>query len=205
LYLLIPPRHIAVGSTVASAYLVALVAASIVRNMTWQDPATLWADAAVKSPASYRARNNLGRALIGQGQPQQAAQQFNEAIRINPNYAEAHNNLGTLHARGGRFEQARKHLATAIELNPRYAEAYNNLGVALLSQGLAYDAAVQLAHAVRLAPGYAKAHANLATALIKLNRQEAACRHLFIAKSLDAEVSHSREDLQKCPTDTKIN
>jgi tetratricopeptide (TPR) repeat protein len=201
----IPERRLAMGSALAGIYLLSLVAASIFRNTIWQDPATLWADAAAKNPISYRARNNLGRVLMAQGKLAQAAQQFNDAISINPLYAEPHNNLGTLHARAGRFEIARAHFSAAIELNPGYAQAFNNLGVALLSQGRAYDASLQLAHAVRLAPGYAKAHANLSTALTHLRQLEAACRQLSLALKLDAKVPHSLETAEECRANTKVD
>ncbi len=202
---LTPARYGSVVTALGGALVVTLAAASIVRNMTWQDPAVLWADAVSKNPTSYRARNNLGRVLTDQGKREQAARQFNEAIRIKPDYAEPHNNLGTLHARAGRFDQAREHFATAIELNPRYAQAYNNLGMALLSQARAREAASQLGQAVRFAPGYAKAHANLSTALERLGQPREACRHLLSAIRLDPAVPHSKTALERCRSDSKTN
>lgn len=202
---LTPIRHRMIVTALGAVLVVILAAGSIVRNTAWQDPAALWADAASKSPASYRARNNLGRVLIAQGKQEQAARQFSEAIRINPRYPEPHNNLGTLHAQAGRFELARAHFSTAIELNPRYAEAYNNLGVALLSQGFEREAALHIAEAVLLAPRYAKAHVNLSTALARLGQRQAACRHLRIAIELDPSIHHSQTAQAQCQSDTKTN
>lgn len=202
---LTPARYATVVTVLGGILVAVLMTASIVRNMVWQDPAALWADAASKNPASHRARNNLGRVLIDQGEHAQAALQFNEAIRINPEYAEPHNNLGTLYAQEKRFDQAREHFSIAIALNPQYAQAYNNLGVALLSQGLAREAAVRLGQAVHIAPGYAKAHGNLSTALARLGQSQAACRHLLIALQLDVSVPHSQTALQGCQPDTKTN
>jgi tetratricopeptide (TPR) repeat protein len=202
---LTPASHRGAVTALGGVLVVTLAAVSIVRNMTWQDPATLWADAVSKNPTSHRARNNLGRVLTEQGQREQAARQFNEAIRIKPDYAEPHNNLGTLHARAGRFDQAWEHFAAAIELNPQYAQAYNNLGVALLSQGRAHEAAAQLGQAVRSAPRYAKAHANLSTALARLGQPRAACRHLLFALHLDPAVPHRESALQRCQSDSNTN
>ena len=195
--------HLAIG--LGALFVVTLASASIVRNVTWQDPAALWADAASKSPTSHRARNNFGRVLIDQGKWEQAALQFEEAIRLKPDYAEPHNNLGTLHARAKRFDQAREHFGIAIALNPQYAQAFNNLGVALLNQGLVREAALQLRQAVRVSPGYAKAHGNLSTALSRLGQPRQACRHLFIALQLDATLPHSRAALDRCRPDTISN
>jgi len=202
---LTPSRHRMITMALGAVLVVALATGTIVRNTTWRDPAVLWADAASKNPSSYRARNNLGRVLIAQGKPEQAARQFSEAIRINPQYPEPHNNLGTLHARAGRLELAKAHFSTAIELNPRYAEAYNNLGVALLSQGFERQAALQIIEAVRLAPRYAKAHVNLSTALSRLGQREEACRHLLIAIELDPAVRHSRAAKTQCRSNTKAD
>ncbi len=202
---LTPARHRTMMTALGGILVVTLMAASIVRNMTWQDPAVLWADTVSKNPDSYRARNNLGRVLTDQGKLQEAARQFNEAIRIKPDYAEPRNNLGTLHARAGRFDQAREQFAIAIELNPRYAQAFNNLGVALLSQGLAREAALILGQAVRLAPGYAKAHANLSIALERLGQSREACRYLLLAVRLDPAVPHAESALERCQPDSKIN
>jgi tetratricopeptide (TPR) repeat protein len=202
---LTPARHRAMMTALSGILVVTLMAVSIIRNMTWQDSAVLWADAVSKNPDSYRARNNLGRVLTDQGKGEQAARQFNEAIRIKPDYAEPHNNLGTLHARAGRFDQAREQFAAAIELNPRYAQAYNNLGMALLSQGRAREAASYLGQAVRFAPGYAKAHANLSIALERLGQPREACRHLLLAVRLDPAVPHSEMTLERCRSDSKTN
>jgi Flp pilus assembly protein TadD len=202
---LIPARCAGLAIGLGGLLVMTLAGASVARNVTWQDPATLWADAVSRSPTSHRARNNLGRVLIDQGKWEQAALQFEKAIRIRPEYAEPHNNLGTLHARAKRFDQARQHFAVAIRLNPQYAQAFNNLGVALLDQGLAPQAAMQLGQAVRVSPRYAKAHGNLSTALSRLGQAREACRHLFIALELDANLPHSREALERCQSDTKTN
>jgi superkiller protein 3 len=205
LFFLVPARYNATASALAVVFVVALAAASIARNLVWQDPAALWADAASKSPDSYRAQNNLGRVLVAQGKREQAARAFDAAIRINPRYPEPHNNLATLHAQAGRFEQALAHFAVAIELNPGYAQAYNNLGVALLNQGRVHEATSKLAQAVRLAPKYAKAHANLAAALLPQAHIQAACRHYRMALELDPAVPVGRAVRDQCDPDSKTD
>lgn len=205
LFSLTPVPYRGAVSTLAGTLVLMLVAASIVRNMVWQDRGVLWADTVSKNPTSHRARNNLGRVLTERGKDQQAARQFGLAIEIKPDYAEPHNNLGILHARAGRFDEAQAHFAAAIGLNPRYAQAYNNSGVALLSQGLAYEAAVRLSQAVRLTPGYANAHANLSTALTRLGRPGEACQQWRIALRLDPSVGRTRATPSECQSDSKAD
>jgi len=205
LFSLTPVRHRTIAIGFGGAMVVALAAASIARNTDWQDAAVLWADTASKNPSSYRAQNNLGRALMQQDKHEQAEHAFNEALRLNPQYPEPHNNLGSLHARAGRFDQAYAHFAAAIELNPRYAQAFNNLGVALLNQGLAQEAALQLAEALRLAPRYAKAHANLSVALLRLGEMQTACRHYRMALELDPAATLPQTVPGRCGQDSNAN
>ena len=195
---LVPPRYSTAATVLAGALVIALAAASVVRNQVWQDPAALWADAVDKNPQSARARNNLGRVLADRGDIERARQEFTEAIRIQPEFADPYNNLGALHAGAGRFDNAKRFFEMAIRRNPRYAQAYNNLGVLLLEVGKVHESAAALSLAVRIAPGYAKAHANLAESLARLGQPDEACRHLRQALELDPTVGHSQSLLTRC-------
>ena len=64
------------------------------RNRVWSSEVELWTDCVKKSPHKDRPHNNLGNALFYQGKYQEATNQYNEALRINRNFAEAHYNLG---------------------------------------------------------------------------------------------------------------
>lgn len=195
---LTPDRHSRLAIVLGVGIVAALSTISIARNTIWQDSLRLWMDTVAKNPMSHRAHNNLGRVLIDRNRPELAAREFEQAIRIEPGYAEPYNNLGTLHARAGRLDEAVLNFAKAIEANPTYAHAYNNLGVALLDQGRARDAVMQLGRAVRIAPGYAKAHGNLAIALARLGRMRESCVHLRVAVDLDASALHSPSALDAC-------
>jgi tetratricopeptide (TPR) repeat protein len=205
LFLLVPARYHVWTTVTAGALVLALASATIARNSIWRDPVALWTDTVFKSPASHRARNNLGRVLADRGERERARIQFEEAIRLEPDYAEPYNNLGALHAQAGRFDAAQAHFGRAIELNSRYAQAYNNLGVALLRQGRVRKAASQLGQSVRIAPRYAKAHANLSVALAQLGQPGESCRHLLIALRLDSTVPHSESALETCRSISNTN
>lgn len=195
---LVPARYGSAATALAVTLIVALAAATVTRNSVWQDPIALWSDAASKNPASHRARNNLGRSLVERGDIQRAMHEFNEAIRMEPDFAEPYNNLGALHAGAGHFTAAQEHFKKAIELDPHYAQAYNNLGVALLGSGKVRESASVLSRAVRIAPRYAKGHANLAASLARLGQPDEACRHLRVALELDPAVNHSASVLESC-------
>ena len=70
----------------------------------------------------------LGFLLQDQDQGQ-AADHFQEVIRLNPKHAQAHLNLGVLFANLDKLDQAEEAYQAAISLNPKLKEAYYNLGV----------------------------------------------------------------------------
>ncbi|HJT57594.1 MAG TPA: serine/threonine-protein kinase [Ktedonobacteraceae bacterium] len=54
---------------------------------------------------------------------------YNQAINLDPNYANAYNNRGLIHSHLKQYEQAIKDYSHAIELNPKFALAYSNRGL----------------------------------------------------------------------------
>ena len=117
------------------------------------------------NPICAEAYNNLGNALREQGQLAEAVAQYQEALRLKPDYAEAHNNLGNALREQGQLAAAVAQYQEALRLKPDYAEAHNNLGNALKEQGQLAEAVAQYQEAIRLKPDYAEAHNNLGNAL----------------------------------------
>jgi tetratricopeptide (TPR) repeat protein len=59
----------------------------------------------------------------------QAITELQQAIKINPNYAEAHRELGVLYFEKEDYKAAFTELQQAVKINPDYAEAHFHLGV----------------------------------------------------------------------------
>jgi tetratricopeptide (TPR) repeat protein len=72
-----------------------------------------------------------GSCLGIQGKLSKAIADFNEAIRLNPNYAEAYSNRGAVRYQQGKLVSALADFNKAIELDRDYAETYWRRGVAL--------------------------------------------------------------------------
>ena len=136
------------------------------RNNVWQDGIKLWSDVVSKASHNYRAHNNLGNALAGQGLTAEAIEHYLEALKIKPAYVNAHNNLGKALKKQGRIEEAIEHYLHALRIKPDYEGAHNNLAVALLRKGNIEGAIAHFRKAIRLNPDNIYAKLNLKKVLM---------------------------------------
>ena len=65
----------------------------------------------------------LGAAYAGQGKLQKSINSYNNAIKIDPNYAETYNNLGNVLHEQGKFDEAIENYKKSLELNPNNEHA----------------------------------------------------------------------------------
>ena len=70
------------------------------------------------------------QALVESKQFEKAIEDFDEAIKHNPNYANVYRDRGNAYRNLKQYERAIEDYNKAIELDPEYALAYNNRGIA---------------------------------------------------------------------------
>ena len=70
-------------------------------------------------PKQSPAYNNLGGLLAATSDMESAVTQFEEAVRLQSDFAEAHYNLGLMLLRQGERERAEIEFRKARELNPK--------------------------------------------------------------------------------------
>lgn len=150
----------------------------------WRNGETLFRHAKAVTEDNYVACHNLGSALARAGRWDEAAANFEAALKIKPRYPDAHYDLGIIAAERGRLPEAIEHYHRALELNPDFPEAHNNLGSILGQLGRHNEARQQLLLAVQLKPDFPEAHNNLANVEAALGNLNAAIAHYQFVVSL---------------------
>jgi len=92
---------------------------------------------------------------------EESLKNYDEAIKLNPNYAEAYNNKGVVLKSLNRLEEAIENYNKAIKLKINYAEAYNNKGITLKTLDRFEEAIQNYNKAIELNPYYIEAYNNL--------------------------------------------
>ena len=92
---------------------------------------------------------------------------YQQAIMVQPNFAEAYYNLGICLKHKADIDAAIGSYKQAIRINPHYAEAHNNMGNALRDKGDLNAAIESYKQAIKAKPDYAEAFNNMGLLLIK--------------------------------------
>jgi tetratricopeptide (TPR) repeat protein len=184
-----------VMASVAGVVLAGCLFATARQLRFWRDSETLFEHTLAVTKDNPIAQSNLGTALSEAGQPQEAAEHFGEALRLNPGYAPAHYNLGVALTQTGHLQEAMEHFREALRLNPDYARAHYNLGVALTQTGHLQEAMEHFREALRLNPDYAPAHYNLGHALLQTGQPQEATAHFQEALRLKPDYAMAHNNL----------
>jgi Tfp pilus assembly protein PilF len=181
--------------------LVAVTVLLVLGVVTWsqahiyQDVETLWRDTIAKNPQCWLAHTNLGDVFLQEGKVSDAIGQYEQVLRIKPDYAEAHFNLGIALTQAGQIEEAIAHYEEALRINPDYAEAHSNLGTALIREGKVSEAIAQYEQALRIAPNFANVHNNLGIVLAQTGQIEDAIAHYGQALRINPDYAEAHYNL----------
>jgi len=139
-----------------------LVFSIITWNQTgyWKNSITLFDHVLNVTRNNWLINNNRGLAYKNLGDYPQAIKDFDEAIRIKPEYAEAYYNRGLAHKALGNAGQAIADYSRAISIKPNMAEAYNNRGNAYGESGDCNLALMDFKAALEINPSFAEAYMN---------------------------------------------
>jgi protein O-mannosyl-transferase len=108
---------------------------------------------------------NLADALARKGQSNEAMAHYDEAIRLQPYYADAYYNRGSVLFAKGLINEAVADWEKTLQIEPGYADAHTGLGNALLRRGLLTEAIAHYEQASVLAPADPHSRNNMAWVL----------------------------------------
>jgi protein O-mannosyl-transferase len=138
----------------------------------FKDDVTLWrrAVAVTKDEYNWCPHYALGIVLLTAPQRGDPFDEFQESVRINPNYAKSQICLGKALGEKNRFNEAIIHCQRALELEPDNGLAWFNCGLAFLNTGELEKTIGHLERAVQCEPNNAQYHITL-DAVLGLERK----------------------------------
>jgi Tfp pilus assembly protein PilF len=127
----------------------------------------------------------LARLLLSKPNPtpdfaEQAKQELQAELAIDPSNAGAEYVLGELARQAQDLPAAEQHFLKATQLESNFADAYLGLGMSLLAEKKYAEAVAPLEKAVKLQPGNPAGHYSLATAYSRIGRKEDADREFAL-------------------------
>ncbi len=159
------------------------------RNQTWRDNITFWADAVAKSPNLGRAHAEYGFALMEAGKTEPAFTHFLRSLVLTSEYdAVVHNHVGLILLGQNKDEAAISHFRAALKDQPNRPEGHNNLGVALNKIGKYGEAVKHLKKAVQFRPEEPLYHASLCYSYLMMGDASTALEEMERVKALDRSL-----------------
>ena len=186
-----------VGIMLGVAVLLALGAGTWRRSGIYASEETLWRDNVAKNPKAWLAYSNLGDSLSHAGRFPEAIEQYDQALEINPDYAEAHSNLGVVLFREGKIQDAIHQYEEAIRINPNFPGAHCNLGIAWLQTGRTAGAITQYQQALRSTPDYTEAYYDMGNAFLQTGKLPEAIEQYQQALRIDPDYADANNNLGK--------
>jgi tetratricopeptide (TPR) repeat protein len=184
------------GLCVFLVLIASLSYATIEQIGIWKNSFVLWNYVIDRAPSRAPiAHNNLGNVYQSQGLYDRAIEQYQAALRLEPDFAEAYYNLGVAYQYQGLYDLAIEQYQATLKLRPDYVRAHYNLGIAYQYQGL-YDRAIeQYQAALKLWPYYAEAYNNLGNVYQSIGLNDMAIEHYLAALKLRPDLAEAHFNL----------
>jgi len=156
-----------------------------------------------KDPHAPRIHFLLGRLMLSKPNPppdmaEQARQEFQKELEIDPNNAGAEYVLGEIARQAQQWDEAIRRFTRASKLDAGFGDAYLGLGSSLISQKKFAEAVTPLETAVKLEPANPAAHYNLAVAYTRSGRKQDGEKEFAIHRQMvqKSEPAGAAQDAQ---------
>lgn len=155
----------------------------------WNEAATIYRTILKQNPDVAGIHYRLGRVLVskpdfGPEVAQEAKQEFEKELKIDPSNAGAEYVLGEMAKQKKEWDEAIQHFARAAQLDAGFGDAYVGWGGSLLEVKKFADAIPPLETAVKLESGNPAAHYLLAIAYARAGRKQDGDREFAIQRQL---------------------
>jgi tetratricopeptide (TPR) repeat protein len=136
----------------------------------WESAIARFSDALdqVKEPVPILDQTTIyfyrGNSYLSKSDSKSAIADYNQALKLKPDYADAYINRGLAYINQGNYTQAIADYNQALKLKPDFALAYNNRALAYNQQGNYTQAIADYNQALTLKPDFALAYNNRALA-----------------------------------------
>ena len=183
-------RRCAAGA--AAAVLAVLAVLTWRHAGIYRDGVTFFTHIVAHNPTARGAQQNLGKALLDGGRPEEALAASRAAVEQKPDDVKARANAGVALIRMGRLDEAEEQLRAALAFGPRHPVVLQNLAESLRKQERLDEALGYYRAALEADPGNALPHAGMGHALFGLGRYEEALRSLDRALALAPGLASAR-------------
>jgi len=136
-----------------------------------------------------------GNQFLEQGRFREAIEQFELAVKFNPEDEDLFYNLALAQSRSGDKEAAKKNYTKSLEIYPDYVEAHNNLGNILVAEGNFAEAIEHFQKALANDDKHASTHNNLGTAYARQKKVASALNHFETALQLQPDYPDAQYNL----------
>jgi tetratricopeptide (TPR) repeat protein len=145
----------------------------------------------LRVPEKAQEELHKGLESLNKNEFEKAAQRFQAAIKICPQFYQAHNNLGVAYLKVGRMEAAEKEFARAVEIEPDNLIGLKNLAYIRMNLHRYQEAIAPLSKAVRLDADDPKAEMYLGEAYLMGEDSVKAKGRFLKAVLLDPQLAHA--------------
>jgi len=165
------------------------------------------------NPRNPEAWVNLGCAYFNSRQFDMALENYQEALKIDKNFALAKSNIGLVYLNKYAEDNQTVWLGKALEsfneaiiLNPRLGAAYNSRALAFLCLDKKNEAVMDFIQAIEQEPDFMDSYFNIIIVLKQLGRYSEALTYLNLCKKRfsDKLSPHDREELERLESEIRL-
>lgn len=142
------------------------------------------------------AHYNIGTLLSWQEKLDEAIEEYQKALSLNPQFEKAHISIAKAFVKQEKQEEAISHFNEALKINPDSVEANAMLGDLQLNKGEYDQAIMRYRAALQLKPQDVNVHSNLGLALYKDNNVKEAIEQFQKALDIDPDFEPAKQNFK---------